>query len=541
MSTRRIEIYDTTLRDGTQGEGFNLSLQDKLLIAMKLDELGVDYIEGGFPLSNPKDAAFFKEIKLMRLKHARISAFGMTRRRGVKAEDDAGMKALLAAETPCITLVGKTSEYQVVNVLNVSLEENLGMIADSIALMVRNGRQVVYDAEHFFDGYRANERFALNTLKAAAGEGASVLCLCDTNGGTMPEYIGEVVAAVKDWAVRSGFPNVKVGIHTHNDSALAVANAMAAIRAGADHAQGTINGVGERCGNMDLIALIANLQLKYKLDCLHPGTLQHLTETSRFVYETANMNLVNGQPYVGSSAFAHKGGMHVHAVQKDSSTYEHISPEAVGNTRKILISELSGVSNIATKVGKKFSLEADKNVQRQLLEQVQNLENEGYQFEVAEASFELLLRKLIGRHRSFFALEQYRVEVGKRGGDQPYAEATLKLRIGEKVEHQVAEGDGPVNALDAALRKALRSHYPQIDQVHLTDYKVRVINSNDETAAKVRVVIECRRTTADSDISEVFGTIGVSGNIIEASWAALVDAYEYHLVHVEEAATTAAP
>jgi 2-isopropylmalate synthase len=342
MSTaRRIEIYDTTLRDGTQGEGFNLSLQDKLSIAQKLDELGVDYIEGGFPLSNPKDEAFFRDVRQMNLKHAKISAFGMTRRRGVKASEDAGMRALVAAQTPVVTLVGKSSEHQVTKVLNVSLEENVQMIADSVRMLRAEGRAVVYDAEHFFDAYRANPKYALQTILAAQEAGAGVLCLCDTNGGSMPEFIAEAVAAVKKET------SALVGIHTHNDGSVAIANALAAVRAGADHAQGTINGVGERCGNMDLIPLIANLQLKYGLDCLRAGTLKKLTEVSRYVYETANLNLVSGQAYVGSSAFAHKGGMHVHAVQKDTSTYEHVSPELVGNSRKILISELSGASNIA--------------------------------------------------------------------------------------------------------------------------------------------------------------------------------------------------
>ena len=339
---RRIEIYDTTLRDGTQGEGFNLSLNDKLLITQRLDDLGVDYVEGGFPLSNPKDEQYFRDVRELKLKNAKVSAFGMTRRRGIKAEDDPGMKALLAAETPVVTIVGKSSEYQVKTVLAVSLEENLAMIGDTVRLMRQAGRQVVYDAEHFFDAYKATPDYAIRTLHAAQEAGASVLALCDTNGGSMPELIAEAVTAVKKQT------GVMVGIHTHNDAGLAVANALAAIRAGAGHAQGTINGVGERCGNMDLITLIANLQLKYQLDCLKPNTLQRLTEVSRYVYETANYNLVSGQPYVGTSAFAHKGGMHVHAIQKDVSTYEHVSPESVGNSRKILISELSGVSNIAT-------------------------------------------------------------------------------------------------------------------------------------------------------------------------------------------------
>jgi 2-isopropylmalate synthase len=524
--TRRIDIYDTTLRDGTQGEGFNLSLHDKLQIARKLDDLGVDYIEGGFPISNPKDEAFFREIKTYPLKHAKIAAFGMTRRRGIGAADDAGLKALLAAETPVVTLVGKSSEYQATKVLSVTAEENLAMIGDSVAFIKSNRREVVYDAEHFFDSFRANPDYALKTIKAAEEAGASVLCLCDTNGGTMPEIVEEAVKAARKQSA------VKIGIHTHNDCGLALANALAAIRAGADHSQGTINGVGERCGNMDLLPLIANLRLKYHFDCLQPDTLQHITETSRFVYETANMNLTPGQPYVGASAFAHKGGMHVHAVQKDSKTYEHVEPEAVGNTRKILISELSGASNIAAKAGRKFQIENDKATLRRVLERVQNLEHAGYQFEAAEASFELLVRREINRYHKFFDLEHYRCVILKMNGNEPVAEATIKLRVGEYVEHSVAEGDGPVAALDAALRRCLKTHLPRITDVHLTDYKVRVVNSREETAASVRVIIECRRAT-DSGF-ESFGTIGVSTNIIDASWKALVDAYEYHLLHVEE-------
>jgi 2-isopropylmalate synthase len=524
---RRIEIYDTTLRDGTQGEGFNLSLEDKLMIAQRLDDLGVDYIEGGFPLSNPKDAAFFREVREMPLKNAKISAFGMTRRRGIKAEDDPGMKSLLDAQTPVVTLVGKTSDYQAKAVLGVSPEENLAMIADSVRLMRQAGRQVVYDAEHFFDTYKSNPDYALATLLAAQEAGASVLVLCDTNGGTMPERIAEATAKVKEKT------SVKIGIHPHNDAGVAVANGLAAVTAGASHAQGTINGVGERCGNMDLLPLIANLALKYDTDCLRPGTLARLTEVSRYVYETANLNLVPGQPYVGSSAFAHKGGMHVHAVQKDTTTYEHVAPETVGNSRKILISEMSGASNIVAKAGKKFDIESDKAVLRRVLEKVQSLENAGYQFEAAEASFELLLRKEIGRYRPFFELDHYRVVVQKNAAGEPVSEATVKINVDGNTEHHVAEGDGPVNALDKALRKALAGHYRAIEGVHLIDYKVRVINSKDETAAKVRVIAECRRTKGDGS-REVFGTTGVSGNIIDASWQALVDAYDYHLVQVEE-------
>ena len=531
-TNRRIDTYDTTLRDGTQGEGFNLSLQDKLQIAQKLDELGVDYIEGGFPLSNPKDEAFFRDIRQMKLQHAKIAAFGMTRRRGVKAEDDPGMRALLSAETPVVTIVGKTSDKQVLNVLNVSLDENLAMVGDSVRLMKSAGREVIYDAEHFFDTYRTNREYALQTLRAALDAGADVLCLCDTNGGNMPELVADAVRVVREQV------GGRVGVHTHNDCGLAIANALAGVHAGSDHVQGTINGVGERCGNMDLIALIANLQLKYQLDCLLPGKLTKLTETSRYVYELANFAPAHGQPFVGASAFAHKGGMHVHAIQKDTSTYEHIPPESVGNSRKVLVSELSGVSNIATKAGRKFNLESDKAVLRKVLEKVQDLENIGYHFESAEASFELLVRKQIHRHKRFFDLDHYRVVILRQANDSPVAEATIKCTVhgagGSHVpEHRVAEGDGPVDALNSALRRALKNHHPAISDVHLVDYKVRVINSREETGAAVRVVIECKRTRKDGS-KEHFGTIGVDRNIIDASWQALVDAYEYHLLHVEE-------
>ena len=528
----RIEIYDTTLRDGTQGEGFNLSLQDKLNIAIKLDELGVDYVEGGFPISNPKDEAFFRDIRNVRLKHAKISAFGMTRRRGAAAKDDLTLKALLAAETPVVTIVGKTSDHQVRVVLGASLEENLSMIGDSVKLMTEAGREVVYDAEHFFDTFRTNPQYALQTLRAAEQAGAAVLCLCDTNGGTMPEQIAAAVRKVKE------ISSARIGIHTHNDCGLALANGLAGIMAGATHTQGTMNGVGERCGNMDLIPMIANLQLKYHRDCLQPGTVKRLTEASRYVYETANMHPQSGQPYVGVSAFAHKGGMHVHAVQKDASTYEHVSPESVGNERRVLVSEMSGASNIVAKAGKKFDIANDKEALRRVLGRVQDLENAGFTFESAEASFELLLRKEIGRYESFFGLENYRVAVQRFEGKPPVAEATVKLSVAGTEEHRVAEGTGPVNSLDRALYKALKNHYAAVQDLHLIDYKVRVVNSSDETAAAVRVVMEWRHkiaAAAGEASAETFGTIGVSSNIIDATWQALVDGYEYHLIHVKEA------
>ena len=526
---RRIEIYDTTLRDGTQGEGFSLSLQDKLMITIRLDEMGVDYIEGGFPLSNPKDEAFFRDVREIKFKHARIAAFGMTRRRGVRAEDDPGMQAMLAANTPAVTLVGKTSEHQVKAVLAVTLEENLQMIADSIRLMKQAGRQVLYDAEHFFDAYRANSDYALRTLAIAQEAGASVLVLCDTNGGSMPEQIAEAVAAARQHTgVDDRRPHPQRCRRRHRQRL----GRRQRRRRSRPKARSTASASDAATWTSSL--LIANLQLKYHMDCLQPGTLARLTETSRYVYETANLNLVSGQPYVGTSAFAHKGGMHVHAVQKDVSTYEHVKPELVGNNRKILISELSGQSNIAAKAGRKFAIEDDKITLRKVLQRVQDLENQGFQFEAAEASFELLLRKEIGRYKQFFQLDHYRIVVLKTDHNTPIAEATVKLQVNGQTEHRVAEGDGPVNALDGALRKALASHYPAITGVHLVDYKVRVINSRDETAASVRVIIESRRDRGDGT-KEVFGTIGVSENVIDASWQALVDAYEYHLIQVEEA------
>jgi 2-isopropylmalate synthase len=538
MSTGRIEIYDTTLRDGTQGEGFNLSLRDKVLIARKLDEFGVDYIEGGFPASNPKDAAFFADIAQTRFAHAKLCAFGMTRRRGVAAEKDPGLAALVAARTPVITLVGKTSKVQAERVLSVSPEENVAMIGESVAFVVKAGKECVYDAEHFFDTFKADEEYAIATLLAAHQGGASVLVLCDTNGGTLPE---EVEAAVRK--VRERIPSAKVGIHTHNDSGLAVACALAAIRAGSVHAQGTINGVGERCGNMDLTTLIGTLSAKYRRECLQPSSLAKLTELSRYVYDLSNTPPIPGQPYVGPSAFAHKGGMHVHAVQKDTSTYEHVDPATVGNVRKILISELSGASNIAATAGKRFGLEGDRATLKRVLDKVCELENRGWAFEVAEASFELLVRREIGKYKPFFELQHYRVEILRQGDGEAVSEATVKLRTGGKAVHEVAEGDGPVAALDAALRKSLIGEYPELARLHLMDYKVRVVptyagdgsvdESKSEAASVVRVVAEFRREHADSG-ETFFGTVGVSGNVIDATYQALRDAYDHHLLAERE-------
>lgn len=515
--SRRIEIYDTTLRDGSQGEGVSFSLQDKLLIARRLLELGFDYVEGGYPLSNDKDAQFFQHAAREQIGNGRIAAFGMTRRKGVLPADDPGMKALLDSGAGVITIVGKTSDFHVSEVLRVTLDENLAMISETVAHFRQAGRQVIYDAEHFFDGWKANREYALKTVRAAAEAGASLVVLCDTNGGSMPEEVSEITAA----AIRG--LSVPVGIHCHNDCELAVANSLAAVDAGAVHVQGTINGVGERCGNADLLSVIGNLAFKKRgYEVLRPESLPKLTELSRYVYELANMNFRPNQPFVGQSAFAHKGGMHVHAVARATSSYEHMAPERIGNERRFLVSELSGRSNIIALTAK-HRLEHDRELMDKILARVVAMENEGYQFEAAEGSFELLVRRCAGTFRPHFERLNFHVTVEADGDDELTTEATVKLRVGDTIRHEVAEGDGPVNALDAALRKALSATFPSLAAMHLVDYKVRVINSEAATAAGVRVVIESR------DEHDVWGTVGVSENIIEASWIALVDSLEYKL------------
>src|SRR3954464_2539572 len=421
----RIAIYDTTRRDGSQGEGVNFSLQDKLLITTRLDALGIDYVEGGYPLSNPKDAAYFRAARDLDLSHAQVVAFGMTRRRDIAAEDDAGMKALVAAATPAITIVGKSSDFQAREVLGVSLDENLRMISDSVAFCASHVSEVIYDAEHFFDGFKQNPDFALRTLQAAAAAGAAWIVLCDTNGGSLPEEIARAVAAAV------GAVAVPIGIHTHNDCDLAVANTLVAVRQGATQVQGTINGIGERCGNVDLCSVVANLALKCRgYEVLPPGKLAHLTEVSRYVYETANMNFRPGQPFVGTSAFAHKGGRHVHGIRKNASSYEHIEPASVGNERRVLVSELSGKSNIAEKLAE-YGLEQDSALLARVLDRVQDLESEGYQFEAAEASFVLLVERLAGREGSWFRRLGYHVSVSGLADGTPVTEATIKLEVGD--------------------------------------------------------------------------------------------------------------
>lgn len=521
---RKIQIYDTTLRDGTQGEGVNLSLWDKLQITERLDEIGVNYVEGGYPLSNEKDAEYFVRAGNLNLQHSKICAFGMTRRRGIEAAQDPGMQALLQSEAPVCTIVGKTWDFHATEVLRVDLEENVAMIAESVAYLAGEGREVLYDAEHFFDGWKANPDFASQTIRAAAQAGAQLVILCDTNGGSMPEEIAELTRQAR--AALEEF-SVGVGIHCHNDCELAIANSLAAVDAGAEQVQGTINGFGERCGNADLISVIANLGIKKKgLEVLGGGSLAHLTELSRFVYEIANMNFRNGQPFVGPSAFAHKGGMHVHAIARATSSYEHINPEKVGNERRILLSELSGRSNIMA-LTTRHNIQHDRALMDKILSTVVNMENNGYQFEAAEATFDLLVEKCVGTFSPHFERIKYHVEVGTDARGDLVTEGTVKIRIGTIVRHEVAEGDGPVNALDAALRKALNGSFPSLRDMRLVDYRVRVVNSEAGTAARIRVVIE------SSDQHDHWGTVGVSENIIEASWMALVDAFEYKL-HKDE-------
>jgi 2-isopropylmalate synthase len=521
MSTRSIQIYDTTLRDGTQGEGVSLSLQDKLNIATRLAEIGIDMIEGGYPLSNEKDAMFFQKAKHLSLGNSLLSAFGMTRRKGLKAADDPGLVALVAAETPVITLVGKSWDFHATEVLGVSLQENLDMIGESVEFLSRFAT-VVYDAEHFFDGFRANGEYALKAIETAARAGAKWIVLCDTNGGSLPEDVSSVVTAARTHLSKL---NAKLGIHCHNDGDLATANSLAAIDAGCDQVQGTVNGIGERCGNADLVCVVANLQFKKKgYTTLGGRPLDHLTELSRYVYETANLAMRSNQPFVGRSAFAHKGGMHVHAVNKFAHTYEHMNPSLVGNERRILVSELSGRSNIAA-LTQDRQLPDDRKLLDAILAEVVKKENQGYQFEAAEASFDLIVRRCSGVYSSHFETIKYQILAGDLDTErsQTFAEAILKLQIGDQVRVEAAEGHGPVNAMDAALRKTLAPFYPCVESMRLLDYKVRVVNSEAGTAARIRVNIE------SCDEHSSWHTIGVSENIIEASWAALVDAVEYKL------------
>jgi 2-isopropylmalate synthase len=511
----RIEIYDTTLRDGAQGESVNFSADDKCRVAEMLDTLGVDFIEGGWPGSNPRDMAFFEKAHSLKLKHARLAAFGATRRKSFSCAEDASIQALLRAETPVVTIFGKSWLLHVTDALRLNAEENLEIIADTVSYLRERVPFLIYDAEHFFDGYGADPDYALATLRAAAAAAPDRIVLCDTNGGSLPETIAQVTRDVARQI------NVPLGIHCHNDGDLAVANTLAAVSTGARHVQGTINGYGERCGNANLCSVIPNLELKLKHQVLGLERLRKLGETARFVSEIANLSFDSRAPFIGASAFAHKGGVHVSAVERNPETYEHIAPEAVGNHRRVLISDLSGRANVLAKA-RELGLEVGD--EQHVLEELKRLEHEGYEFEAAEASFELLVRKLCGAHQPYFALLGFRVIDEHRGALMPMSEATVKVKVNGLEEHTAATGNGPVNALDKALRRALERFYPTLAEMRLVDYKVRVITSNlSGTASLVRVLI------FSGDGREQWGTVGVSANIVEASWRALLDSVEYKL------------
>ncbi len=513
-----VMLYDTTLRDGAQTEGISFSVMDKLRIAKKLDELGIHYIEGGWPGANPKDMEFFKRIKRAGLKNSQIVAFGSTRHAKNKASADPVLRGLLAAETKIITLFGKTWDLHVREVFKIRLEDNLKMIADSIEYLRSKGRKVFYDAEHFFDGYKDNPEYARKTLLEAQAAGASVIILCDTNGGTTTSEIFKIVEEVK------GVVDVPLGIHTHNDGDMAVANSIAAVQAGATQVQGTINGIGERCGNANLISVIANLALKLDIDCVSRINLKELSEVSRYVAEVCNMKQLDTQPFVGNSAFAHKAGVHINAMLKNSRTYEHVEPHLIGNRRRMLISDQAGRSGILKKA-QEMELELNKEAPatKKLLKLIQDLEHKGYHFEAAEASLEILMQKVLHKFKEFFRFEDFRV-ITSKDGKKMTSEAIIKLKVGKQLQHTAALGDGPVNALDNALRKALKDFYPGLAHMRLSDFKVRVLDEKSGTAAKVRVLIESQ------DKDDSWWTIGVSENIIEASWHALVDSIEYKLL-----------
>ena len=516
---KRVELYDTTLRDGSQMEGISFSLEDKLKITEKLDEFGIDYVEGGWPGSNPKDIEYFKAVKDLPLENVVVTAFGSTRRPRLKPEEDPNLNALVESEAEVATIFGKSWDLHVTDALKTTLENNLQMIADSIEYLRDHGMRVFYDAEHFFDGLRANESYALETVRTAHEAGAERLILADTNGGSLPSWIRHGFELVKEFA------KVPLGIHAHNDSELAVANSLTAFEAGAVQIQGTINGYGERCGNANLVSIIPALELKYGVSIVGRERLRKLRELAHFVAELANMELPRNQPYVGESAFAHKGGVHVSAVLKNPETYEHINPELVGNRRKVVVSELSGRSNLIYKA-RELGIELDENDPSlgEMVKLIKELEFEGYHFEAAEASLRLLMERVRGTYRPFINLERARVitEVFPESG--PISEATVVLRVKDKRFHTAAEGNGPVNALDLALRKALTEFYPRLSEVELTDYKVRVLGSEKGTAAKVRVLIET------SDGRETWGTVGASTNIIEASLKAILDGIEYWIM-----------
>jgi 2-isopropylmalate synthase len=516
---KQVIAYDSTLRDGAQAQGVSFTVEDKLKIVQRLDELGIGYIEAGNPGSNPKDLEFFELVSALKLKQAKIIAFGSTRKVGIAAAEDRNLQSLLSANTAAVAIFGKSWDYQVTDILRTTLLENLDMIADTIGFLKTQGKEVVFDAEHFFDGYKANPDYAMQTLQAAVQAGADVLCLCDTNGGTFPDEVSDITKKVV-----SSF-NVQVGIHCHNDCEMAVANSIAAVQAGATQVQGTMNGIGERCGNANLCAIIPNLQLKLGINCIPPANMGDLTSAARFVSEIANMTFNEKAPYVGNDAFSHKGGMHIDAVSKNPISYEHINPEKIGNVRHILVSEVAGRSALLNKINAvDASLNKDSADTKRILEHLKYLEHEGYQFESAESSFELMVQRLLGKLSPFFTLIEYKVSTHAPATEGVNSTATIRIAVGEQEETTIAEGDGPVNALDKAVRKALERFYPAINEVKLIDYKVRVLDSDQATAAKVRVLIE------SADQRENWTTVGVSTDIIDASWRAMLDAIEYKLM-----------
>jgi 2-isopropylmalate synthase len=513
----QVEIYDTTLRDGSQGEGINFSVADKLRVAEKLDAFGVHYIEGGWPGSNPKDIEFFAQAKKKRFKNARLAAFGSTRRKDVAVENDDQVRLLIEAETPVVTIYGKTSMLHVKEVLRCTPEENLGMIADTVRYLKDHGKFVIYDAEHCFDGYKLDPEYALATWQAAEKAGADFVVLCDTNGGCLPD---EVAAITR---VATGKLNCRIGIHTHDDIGLGVANALASLGAGATHVQGTVNGYGERTGNCNLISVIPCVALKLKKTSVPEKSLPKLKELSQFVDEMANVRHNPRLPWVGSAAFSHKGGTHVNAVQKLAASYEHIDPALVGNSRTVLVSDLAGRSNIVMKAHELgFKLSNDTPELKTILNRVKELENGGYEYEAAEGSLALLIGKTLKHRETPFTVETYHVSM-RQDAKESICEATIRVRVGKKTYHEVAEGDGPIDALDGALRAALTKSFPRLKRVKLTDYKVRILDSSTGTAAKTRVLIE------SSDGKREWGTVGVSENIIEASLQALAESMEYAL------------
>lgn len=517
MDLPLVQIYDTTLRDGTQSEGFTLSSNDKIRVARKLDELGVAFIEGGWPGSNPKDVEFFERARDMQWTNALIAAFGSTCRVKGGPEDDANIKALIDSHTPVCTIFGKTWTLHVKEVLLTTLEDNLRIIEQSVAYLKTNGKRVIYDAEHFFDGYKADSSYALETLKAAIRGGAEIVVLCDTNGGTLPWELEQIICELKPLL------NHPFGIHTHNDSESAVVNSLTAVRHGAIQVQGTVNGVGERCGNANLISIMADLELKMGYRCLPKGNLRHLYDLSHFIAEVANITPDEHLPFVGKSAFAHKGGVHVAAMRRSAQSYQHVEPEVVGNKMRVVVSDLSGRGNLLSKA-EEHGLEVEGNEVVPVLNEIKELEARGFSFEAAEASVAMMLKRQEYGYKPPFELVDFFVNVEHRQGRGIFAEAMVKVRVQGELLHTAAEGNGPVNALDNALRKALLGYYPQLAQFHLSDYKVRILDSDHGTEAITRVLIDTRNSTTR------WSTVGASTNIIEASWRALADSMEYGLM-----------